>query len=54
MSARAASPMLIDGLQFCRWSRTVFEQMREAGLSAVHATVAYHETFRKTVEHIVD
>jgi membrane dipeptidase len=54
MSARARSPMLIDGLQFCRWSRTVFEQMRGAGLSAVHVTVAYHETFRKTVEHIVD
>lgn len=45
---------LIDGLQFCRWSQTVFEQMREARMSAVHATIAYHETFRKTVEHLVD
>jgi membrane dipeptidase len=54
VSARAGSPMLIDGLQFCRWSRTVFEQMREVGMSAVHATVAYHENFRKTVEYIID
>jgi microsomal dipeptidase-like Zn-dependent dipeptidase len=46
--------MLIDGLQYCLWSRKIFEQMREAGMSAVHVTVAYHETFRKTVEHIVD
>ena len=50
----ATPPMLIDGLQFCRWSRAVFEQMRQAGMSAVHVTVAYHETFRRTVEHIVD
>ena len=49
-----ASPVLIDALQFCRWSREVFEQMREAGMTAVHATVAYHESFRKTVEHLAD
>lgn len=48
------SPMLIDGVQFCQWSRRVFEQMREARMSAVHVTVAYHENFRKTVEHLVD
>ena len=48
------TPMLIDGLQFCRWSRPVFEQMRQAGMSAVHVTVAYHENFRKTVDQIVD
>jgi membrane dipeptidase len=48
------SPVLIDALQFCRWSRKTFEQMREAGMSAVHATVAYHESFRKTVEHLAD
>ncbi len=47
-------PPLIDGLQFCRWSRAVFEEMRGAGMTAVHVTVAYHESFRKTVEHIVD
>ena len=42
----------VDGLQFCNWSRKTFEQMREAGLSAVHATVAYHEGFRPTVDRI--
>ena len=51
---RADPPLLIDGLQFCRWSRSVFEEMHAAGMSAVHVTVAYHETFRKTVEHIAD
>jgi microsomal dipeptidase-like Zn-dependent dipeptidase len=43
----------VDALQFCNWSRTIFGQMREAGLSAVHATVAYHEGFRPTVDRIV-
>ncbi len=43
----------VDGLQFGNWSRKIFEQMREAGLSAVHATIAYHEGFRPTVDRIV-
>lgn len=43
----------VDALQFCNWSRKIFGQMREAGLSAVHATVAYHESFRATVDRIV-
>ncbi|MDQ2802196.1 MAG: dipeptidase [Pseudomonadota bacterium] len=28
--------------------------MQDAGMSAVHATVSYHESFRKTVEHLTD
>jgi microsomal dipeptidase-like Zn-dependent dipeptidase len=43
----------VDGLQYGNWSRTMFEQMRAANLSAVHATVAYHEGFRPTVDRIV-
>lgn len=46
--------VLIDGLQYCSWSRDVFEQMRRAGMTAVHATVGYHEGFRETVRHLVD
>lgn len=44
---------VIDGLQYCLWSRKVFEEMREGGVSAVHVTVAYHENFRDTVDNIV-
>ena len=54
MAEAIPAPVLVDALQFCRWSRPVFEQMRQGGLSVVHVTVAYHETFRKTVEHLVD
>jgi microsomal dipeptidase-like Zn-dependent dipeptidase len=48
------SPLRIDGLQYGAWSRQIFEEMRAGGLSAVHATVSYHENFRQTVRHLVD
>ena len=35
----------IDNLQYCKWSRKIFEINREAGLDAVHATIVYHEDF---------
>ena len=35
----------IDNLQYCNWSRKVFEINREAGLDAVHVTIVYHEDF---------
>ena len=42
----------IDCLQYCNWSRDIFEQMREGDLDAVHVTIAYHEDFRQTVDRI--
>ena len=35
----------IDNLQYCNWSRKIFEINREANLDAVHATIVYHEDF---------
>ncbi len=35
----------IDNLQYCNWSRKIFEVNRSAGLDAVHATIVYHEDF---------
>lgn len=48
---RSLSP-LIDGLQYANWSETIFRQMRAGGVDAVHATIAYHETFREVVMNI--
>ena len=42
----------IDNLQYCNWSREVFEINRKAGLDAVHATVVYHEDFKEFCEKI--
>lgn len=42
----------IDALQYANWSETIFRQMREGGVDAVHVTIAYHENFRETVANI--
>lgn len=41
--------LTIDGLQYSNWSRKIFEQMRAGGVSAVHATLVYHENTRETL-----
>ena len=35
----------IDNLQYCKWSREVFQINRDVGLDAVHVTVVYHEDY---------
>ena len=44
--------IIIDGLEICRWSREVFEDMRTGGLTAVNCTCAAWEGFRATVDNI--
>ena len=43
----------IDCLQYSNWSREVFLQLREAGLDAVHVTIAYHEDFYEMVRVLI-
>jgi len=42
----------IDNLQYCNWSRQIFEINREAKLDAVHVTIAYHEDFKEVKKNI--
>ncbi len=35
----------IDNLQYCNWSRNIFEINRKAELDAVHVTIVYHEDY---------
>ena len=42
----------IDNLQYCNWSRKIFEINREAGLDAVHTTIVYHEDFAELLKEI--
>ena len=37
----------IDNLQYCNWSREIFEFYRSAGLDAVHVTIVYHEDYNE-------
>ena len=41
----------IDNLQYCNWSREIFEINREAGLDAVHVTVVYHEDYDEFIDN---
>ncbi len=42
----------IDNLQYCNWSREVFQINREANLDAVHVTVVYHEDYDEFLKKI--
>lgn len=46
--------IVIDGLQYSNWSRLIFEQLHEGGVTMVHATVAYHEQIRETLLRIAE
>ena len=42
----------IDNLQYCKWSREVFQINRDAGLDAVHVTVVYHEDYDEFLKKV--
>ena len=44
--------IVIDGLEICNWSRSVFEDMRRGGLTAVNCTCAVWEGFRGAMDNI--
>lgn len=44
---------VIDNLQYANWSETVFDQMRDGNVAAIHATVAYHETFPEIIDNLI-
>ena len=48
-----STPILIDNLQYANYSTALFDEMAQAGLSAVHVTICYHENFRQTVENMI-
>jgi microsomal dipeptidase-like Zn-dependent dipeptidase len=42
----------VDNLQYCNWSREIFEINHQAKLDAVHATICYHEDFDELQKNI--
>ena len=44
----------IDNLQYCKWSEEIFKINNEAGLDAIHVTIAYHEDFDELQDNIND
>ncbi|MGI9278364.1 MAG: dipeptidase [Endozoicomonas sp.] len=46
--------IVIDGLQYSNWNRTIFEQLHAGGVTMVHATIVYHEQIRETLLRIAE
>ena len=44
--------IIIDGLQYSRWSREVFQMMQDGGITAVHVTVTYWENTIETLRNL--
>ena len=44
---------IIDGLQYCNWDRSIFEQMRAGNVSAVHVTIVYWESCREALQRVL-
>ncbi len=44
----------IDNLQYCNWSREIFQINREAELDAVHVTLVYHEDYDEFLKRIAE
>jgi membrane dipeptidase len=42
----------IDNLQYCNWSKEIFQINSEAKLNAIHVTIAYHEDFNEVEENV--
>ena len=42
----------IDNLQYCNWSKEIFQINREAQLDAIHVTIAYHEDFDEVKKNV--
>ncbi len=44
--------IIIDGLEICNWSRSVFEDMRRGGLTAVNCTCSVWEGIQGSLDKI--
>lgn len=44
--------IVIDGLQYSNWNRSIFKQLQEGGVTMVHVTIVYHEQIRETLLRI--
>ena len=45
--------LIVDNLQYNNWSEDIFSQISKGKVSAIHATIAYHENFVETIANIV-
>jgi membrane dipeptidase len=44
--------IIVDGLQTCQWSRSIFEEMRAGGVTAVNVSSLLWENFREGIDYV--
>ncbi len=44
--------LIIDGLQYVNWNRTLFEEAKLGGVNVIHVTIAYWENKKEVIENI--
>lgn len=44
--------LIIDGLQYVNWNRTLLEEAKSGGLNAIHVTIAYWENMQEVLANI--
>ena len=49
---RSYPSFVIDGAQYAKWDRQIFQEMRNGGVDCVNATIVYWETARETLSEI--
>ena len=51
-NAESYDGFIIDGAQYAKWSRSIFEEMRNGGVTCVNVTLVYWESARETLSEI--
>jgi membrane dipeptidase len=54
MSSVYERAIVFDGLNICRWSREIFEEWREGGITGVSCTCGLWENFRDSIARIIE
>ena len=52
MQKNYENQIIIDGLEYCNWNREIFEDLRDGGVTAVHATLVYWENTEESFERL--
>ena len=47
--AKSYDGFIIDGAQYAKWDRAIFEEMRSGGVTCVNVTLVYWESARETL-----
>jgi membrane dipeptidase len=51
-STQPYTGFVIDGAQYAKWDRSIFQEMRDGGVTCVNVTIVYWETARETLSEI--